>query len=137
MFGELNLDVCNIRVLIKCLSSKAKDCRSDLKVAIKKLKQPFLTERNAIRTYREYELLLSMEHDNVITIIDAWTTASSASDFKDIYFVMPFIGCDLKFLMDQCVYTNDHVKIIIYQLLRGLKYIHSRKVIHRVRNSEL
>ena len=28
-------------------------------------------------------------------------------------------------------FTDDIIKFIIYQLLRGIKYVHSAKIIHR------
>lgn len=104
-------------------------------MAIKKLNHPFLTKKDAKQAYREFELLVFMEHENVINIIDGWTTATSYYDLKDLYFVMPLIDYDMKTIIKQITLTDEHVKIIIYQLLRGLKYIHSIGVIHRVSRS--
>lgn len=53
-------------------------------------------------------------------------------DLGDIYLVFDFVDTDLQkiFKSDQYM-TAGHVKYIMYQLLLGLKFMHSANVIHR------
>jgi len=45
---------------------------------------------------------------------------------------MDFMETDLhKIIYSKNVLTDEHIQYFIYQTLRGLKYIHSAKVIHR------
>lgn len=50
------------------------------------------------------------------------------------YFVLNFVDYDLsKVIKRGKPFTEDHIKLLIYSLLRGLKFIHSAGVIHRVK----
>ncbi|KAM9704939.1 mitogen-activated protein kinase 12-like [Menidia menidia] len=44
---------------------------------------------------------------------------------------MPFMGTDLGKLMKVERLSEDRVQFLVYQMLRGLKYIHSAGIIHR------
>lgn len=46
----------------------------------------------------------------------------------------PLMGADLNNIVKTQKLTDDHVQFLIYQVLRGLKYIHSAGIIHRVRH---
>lgn len=48
------------------------------------------------------------------------------------YFLTELMDHDLAELIRSSIeFTDDIIKFIIYQLLRGIKYIHSAKIIHR------
>lgn len=42
------------------------------------------------------------------------------------------MGADLNNIVRTQRLTDDHVQFLVYQILRGLKYIHSAGIIHRV-----
>lgn len=42
------------------------------------------------------------------------------------------MGADLNNIIKTQRLSDDHVQFLIYQILRGLKYIHSAGIIHRV-----
>ncbi|XP_036441095.1 mitogen-activated protein kinase 12 [Colossoma macropomum] len=107
------------------------DRKTGLKVAIKKLHRPFQSELFAKRAYRELRLLKHMKHDNVIGLLDVFTADLSLDRFQDFYLVMPFMGTDLGKLMKTQKLTEDRIQYLVYQMLRGLKYIHSAGIIHR------
>jgi len=109
----------------------AKDTRDGNMVAVKKLSRPFQTVVHAKRTYREIKLLKHLKHENVIGLIDTFTTASSLSNFDDVYLVTPLMGADLNSVGKVQRLSDDHVQFLIYQVLRGLKYVHSAGIIHR------
>ncbi|XP_055328292.1 mitogen-activated protein kinase 14-like isoform X2 [Paramacrobiotus metropolitanus] len=101
------------------------------KVAIKKLARPFQTVIHAKRTYRELRLLQHMKHENVIGLLDVFTPQFSPQELKEVYFVTHLMGADLSSIVKTQILSDSHVQFLIYQILRGLKYIHSAGVIHR------
>uniref|UniRef100_A0A8C6TBZ3 mitogen-activated protein kinase n=1 Tax=Neogobius melanostomus TaxID=47308 RepID=A0A8C6TBZ3_9GOBI len=107
------------------------DRRAGAQVAIKKLHRPFQSKLFAKRAYRELRLLKHMKHENVIGLLDVFTAEIALDRFKDFYLVMPFMGTDLGKLMKMERLTEDRVQFLVYQMLRGLKYIHSAGIIHR------
>ncbi|MEQ2306477.1 Mitogen-activated protein kinase 14A [Ameca splendens] len=107
------------------------DEKTALKVAVKKLSRPFQSIIHAKRTYRELRLLKHMKHENVIGLLDVFTPAKSLEEFNDVYLVTHLMGADLNNIVKCQKLTDDHVQFLIYQILRGLKYIHSADIIHR------
>uniref|UniRef100_A0A8B9GQL4 mitogen-activated protein kinase n=1 Tax=Astyanax mexicanus TaxID=7994 RepID=A0A8B9GQL4_ASTMX len=112
--------------------SSAIDRKAGVRVAIKKLHRPFQSRLFAKRAYRELRLLKHMKHENVIGLLDVFTSEISLDRFQDFYLVMPFMGTDLGKLMKMERLCEDRVQFLVYQMLRGLKYIHSAGIIHRV-----
>ncbi|XP_075859515.1 mitogen-activated protein kinase 14 isoform X2 [Microcebus murinus] len=111
--------------------SAAFDTKTGLRVAVKKLSRPFQSIIHAKRTYRELRLLKHMKHENVIGLLDVFTPARSLEEFSDVYLVTHLMGADLNNIVKCQKLTDDHVQFLIYQILRGLKYIHSADIIHR------
>ncbi|CAL1606069.1 unnamed protein product [Knipowitschia caucasica] len=109
----------------------AYDVKTGLKVAVKKLSRPFQSIIHAKRTYRELRLLKHMKHENVIGLLDVFSPATSLKEFTDVYLVTHLMGADLNNIVKCQKLTDDHVQFLIYQILRGLKYIHSADIIHR------
>ncbi|XP_022609934.1 mitogen-activated protein kinase 12-like [Seriola dumerili] len=109
----------------------AVDSRTGGKVAIKKLYRPFQSELFAKRAYRELRLLKHMKHENVIGLLDVFTADLSLDRFHDFYLVMPFMGTDLGKLMKLQRLSEEKIQYLVYQMLKGLKYIHSAGIIHR------
>ncbi|KAH1172477.1 hypothetical protein KIL84_008095 [Mauremys mutica] len=107
------------------------DRKTGLRVAVKKLSRPFQSIIHAKRTYRELRLLKHMKHENVIGLLDVFTPAKSLEEFNDVYLVTHLMGADLNNIVKCQKLTDDHVQFLIYQILRGLKYIHSADIIHR------
>ncbi|XP_062316359.1 STKc_p38 domain-containing protein isoform X1 [Osmerus eperlanus] len=107
------------------------DQRSQEKVAIKKLYRPFQSLIHAKRAYRELRLLRHIQHDNVICLLDVFTPDCSLEKFQTFYMVMPFVAQDLGHIMKRRRLTDRVITYLFYQLLRGLKYIHSAGIIHR------
>uniref|UniRef100_A0A8C6LLG2 mitogen-activated protein kinase n=1 Tax=Nothobranchius furzeri TaxID=105023 RepID=A0A8C6LLG2_NOTFU len=109
----------------------AYDVKTGLRVAVKKLSRPFQSIIHAKRTYRELRLLKHMKHENVIGLLDVFTPGKSLTEFEDVYMVTHLMGADLNNIVKCQKLTDDHVQFLIYQILRGLKYIHSADIIHR------
>ncbi|RAK90018.1 MAP kinase SakA [Aspergillus costaricaensis CBS 115574] len=95
-------------------------------VAIKKMMKPFSNATLAKRTYREVKLLKHLRHENLIGLSDIFI-----SPLEDVYLVTDLLGTDLNRLLTSKPLDGKFVQYFTYQLLRGLKYIHSAGVIHR------
>ncbi|GMS96866.1 hypothetical protein PENTCL1PPCAC_19041, partial [Pristionchus entomophagus] len=108
-----------------------------LTVAVKKMHHPFGSVNTARRVFREIRLLQLMRHDNVIRALDLYSPDKDFASFGDMYVVTEYAGHSLYEVLKNQRENNvihlqlEHVKFILYQLLRGLKYIHSANVMHR------
>ncbi|KAL7060995.1 hypothetical protein AAHC03_09304 [Spirometra sp. Aus1] len=111
--------------------SSAKDKELNLEVAIKKLDRPFDNAEYAKRTYRELAILSHMDHENIICMIDAFSPQSTFDTFNEIYLVTPMLAADLRAIISSQGLTDEHICFLVYQMLRGLKYMHSAGIIHR------
>jgi len=109
----------------------AVDSKYGVKVAIKKLARPFQSAVHAKRTYRELRMLKHMNHENVIGLLDVFHPSTSLADFNQVYLVTHLMGADLNNIVRTQKLSDDHVQFLVYQILRGLKYIHSAGIIHR------
>ncbi|XP_030066018.1 mitogen-activated protein kinase 7 [Microcaecilia unicolor] len=111
-------------------SARRKD--TGQQVAIKKIPNAFDVVTNAKRTLRELKILKHFKHDNIIAIKDILKPTVPCSDFKSVYVVLDLMESDLhQIIHSSQLLTLEHVRYFLYQLLRGLKYIHSANVLHR------
>ncbi|XP_019177682.1 PREDICTED: mitogen-activated protein kinase homolog NTF6-like [Ipomoea nil] len=100
-------------------------------VAIKKIGNAFDNRIDAKRTLREIKLLSHMDHENIIKIKDI-IRPPERETFNDVYIVYELMDTDLhQIIRSSQTLTEDHCQYFLYQLLRGLKYIHSANVLHR------
>ncbi|KAK9277612.1 hypothetical protein L1049_007158 [Liquidambar formosana] len=100
-------------------------------VAIKKIGNAFDNRIDAKRTLREIKLLRHMDHENVIAIKDIIRPPKKET-FNDVYIVYELMDTDLhQIIRSNQPLTDDHCQYFLYQLLRGLKYVHSANVLHR------
>lgn len=100
-------------------------------VAIKKIANAFDNRIDAKRTLREIKLLCHMDHDNIIKIKDI-IIPPEKEKFNDVYIAYELMDTDLhQIIRSSQALTDDHCQYFLYQLMRGLKYIHSANVLHR------
>ncbi|XP_078508681.1 mitogen-activated protein kinase 7 isoform X1 [Lissotriton helveticus] len=112
--------------------SSARRRSTGQQVAIKKIPNAFDVVTNAKRTLRELKILKHFKHDNIIAIKDILKPSVPYADFKSVYVVLDLMESDLhQIIHSSQPLTLEHVRYFLYQLLRGLKYIHSANVIHR------
>ncbi|VAH89696.1 unnamed protein product [Triticum turgidum subsp. durum] len=100
-------------------------------VAIKKIANAFDNNMDAKRTLREIKLLRHLDHENIVGLRDVIPPAIPQS-FNDVYIATELMDTDLHHIIrSNQELSEEHCQYFLYQLLRGLKYIHSANVIHR------
>ncbi|KHJ43832.1 kinase domain protein [Trichuris suis] len=124
------------------------DPRSGKKVALKRMPNVFLNLASCKRVFREIRMLCSFKNDNVredlfhyfigachllpvLSCLDI-LHPPNARLFVEIYVLTELMQSDLhKIIVSPQPLTSDHVKVFIYQILRGVKYLHSANILHR------
>ena len=111
-------------------------------VAIKRILSPFHSIQHAKRSYREVRLLRIVNEDvdpdtndrlcvDMVKMLDAFSAEATLELFNSVYIVMEAIPQTLHTIIRGVALGDPQVAYITYQLLRGLKYLHSCGIIHR------
>lgn len=103
--------------------------RSNITGLLVALKETSLEHEEGVpcTAIREVSLLKGLKHANIVTLHDIVALP------KSITLIFEYVERDLKQYMDAC-HGNiciHNIKLFTYQLLRGLDFCHSRKVLHR------
>ena len=106
----------------------AVDNHTRRRVAIKKI-SPFLNGQSGSKALREIMILSRFKHDNIVNILDI-VAAPTQRAIQDIHIVLPLMDTDLRKLLKSRRISSEHIRCFLYQILRGLRYIHSANVIH-------
>ena len=110
----------------------AKDMLTGKAVAIKKISNTFAKLQDCKRTLREIKLLRHFRHENIIAILDIIPPRDKGPDWQDVYLVYELMDSDLgKIIRTPQPLSKKHIQYFLYQILRGLKYLHSANVFHR------
>jgi mitogen-activated protein kinase 1/3 len=100
-------------------------------VAIKRVERVFQSSLDAKRILREVRLHSRLKHENIANFLDVMT-AADPDRFEVVVVVMDLMDTDLhQILSSSQPLLVEHHRYFVYQLLRGLKYIHSANVLHR------
>lgn len=109
-------------------------------VAIKKLSNVFENPSKGKNVLKQISILSFLDHPNVIKLLDI--IIPEKEDYQDIYLVEEYYGSNLERLIDSNYYNykknESIIPWIIYQILMGLNYLHSCKIMHRdIRSSNI
>ncbi|CAK9436513.1 uncharacterized protein LODBEIA_P10710 [Lodderomyces beijingensis] len=103
-------------------------------VAIKKITNIFSKKILCKRALREIKLLQFFRgHKNITCLYDLDVIPNPLTgDFNEIYLYEELMECDMhQIIRSGQPLTDSHYQSFIYQILCGLKYIHSADVLHR------
>ncbi|CAM9497806.1 unnamed protein product [Lampetra planeri] len=121
----------------------AVDSDCDKRVAIKKL---VLSGPHSLKhALREIKIIRRLDHDNIVRVFEVLGPAgqrlplgqagigtSALAELECVYIVQDYLETDLARVLEQgSALSEEHARLFMYQLLRGLKYIHSANVLHR------
>nr|XP_042706609.1 mitogen-activated protein kinase 4 isoform X2 [Chrysemys picta bellii] len=112
----------------------AVDSKSCRKVAVKKI--TISDARSMKHAFREIKIIRRLDHDNVVKVYEVLGPKGADLQgeifkFNTVYIIQEYMETDLARLLEQGTLTEEHAKLFMYQLLRGLKYIHSANILHR------
>lgn len=100
-------------------------------VAIKRIHRVFGDLIDCKRILREIAILNRLSHDHVVDILDIIAPQDIAK-FDELYVVLEIADSDFRKLFRTPVYLTElHIRTLLYNLLVGLKYIHSCGIFHR------
>uniref|UniRef100_H2ZGZ8 cyclin-dependent kinase n=1 Tax=Ciona savignyi TaxID=51511 RepID=H2ZGZ8_CIOSA len=106
---------------------KALDKVTGRTVALKKIRLDTETEGVPSTAIREISLLKELDHTNIVRLMDVIHSE------KKLYLVFEYLNQDLKKYMDSKPngLPMPLAKSYLYQLLQGIAYCHSHRVLHR------
>ncbi|CAL0306103.1 unnamed protein product [Lupinus luteus] len=107
---------------------KARDRITNATFALKKIRLEQEDEGVPSTAIREISLLKEMQHRNIVRLQDV------VHSERRLYLVFEYLDLDLKKHMDSSPdFAKDHqqVKMFLYQILCGIAYCHSHRVLHR------
>eukprot|EP00966_Prymnesium_polylepis_P306988 7094165-Prymnesium_polylepis.1 len=110
---------------------KATDRVTGNQVAIKRISNIFFDVGECVKVLREVRLLQHFCHENILGLHDLVLRGSSG-EAEDIYLVTALMDIDLHYVIhSRQTLHRDHIQYFVYQILRGLRAIHSAGVLHR------
>jgi calcium-dependent protein kinase len=108
---------------------KAKSLKSEVTEvrAIKKLKKKMMPSDEQQNFMAEMELLKKLDHPNIIKLYEIF-------HYDHFYYVvMEYCrgGTIIDFLSRAGKYSEEIIKLIMYQILSAVRYMHEQKIVHR------
>ena len=101
------------------------------KVAIKKIERAFEHKLFTKRTLRELKTLRLLSHENIVKLVTI-QKPEDPGKFEEIYAVFETMETDLGSIVKSSQELSiAHVQFFLYQILRGMKYVHSAGILHR------
>ena len=109
----------------------AKHKPSGMLVAVKKIDFVFADLKDCRRILREIQMLRCLNHPNIVKIIDIMHP-KDIEHYNELYIVLEYFPSDLlKFINSKETLTSTIIKKIMYNILQGVKYLHTAYVVHR------
>lgn len=108
---------------------RARDSKTKEIVALKKMRMEKEKDGLPISALREMNILLSLRHENIVEVREI----AVGKSLDSIFMVMSYCEQDLASLLDNMStpFTESQVKCIMLQLFKGIKFLHSKYIVHR------
>ena len=103
-------------------------------VALKKIKMEDSKEGFPITALREIMIMKKCKHENLLQILEIVTSKSLVKNLKkqNVFLVFEYMEHDLSGLsLAKYSFELPQIKYIMYQLLKGVQYLHKNNIIHR------
>ena len=118
-------------IVCSCKDTSKDPSDENYKVAIKKIPNAFEDLIDAKRILREIKILKFFNHENIVSLLDI-PRPPSKTGYDDIYFLTDLMGTDLhRVIYSKQELTDEYIQFFIYQIVRGVLYMHSANVVHR------
>ena len=114
--------------------SKARSKRTGAVVALKKILMHNEKDGFPITALREIKLLKQLDHANILKLEEMAVERSKDPKKKpSMFMVTPYMDHDLSGLLENpsVHFTEPQIKCYMIQLLKGCKYLHENKILHR------
>uniref|UniRef100_A0AAV1TN35 non-specific serine/threonine protein kinase n=1 Tax=Peronospora matthiolae TaxID=2874970 RepID=A0AAV1TN35_9STRA len=100
-------------------------------VAIKKIQNVFSDPIDAKRILRELCIVRQLRHPNIVQIREI-IVPLDLDRFQDLFVVFEYLPSDLEKLLHSPQFlTAEHLRWLLLDLLKALKYMHSAEIVHR------
>ncbi len=110
----------------------ATDTLTGEQVAVKRIMRVLDSPGMATRILRELKFLRFLNaHENIVTVRDV-LLPGERDRFNDVFVVFERMPTDLgRLLRSRTKLTEEHHRFMMFQLLRGIHFLHSARVFHR------
>lgn len=109
------------------------DLKTGNVVALKRINTEQEENGFPITAIREVKILKALNHKNVVSLKEIVTSKDSGEIPKNVFMVFEYLEYDLTGILEtpEIKLTQHHIKSWSYQLLTGVHYMHTNKIIHR------
>lgn len=108
------------------------DKKTEQQVAVKRIQCVLESGGMATRILRELKFLRLLNcHENIVSVKDV-LIPSHRDKFNDVFVVMELMPTDLgRLLRSKTNLLEPHIRFFMFQLLRGVNFLHAAHVFHR------
>lgn len=102
-------------------------------VALKRINTEQEENGFPITAIREVKILKALKHPNIVKLREIVTSKEQGEIPKNVFMVFEYLEFDLTGILEtpEIRLSQDHIKSWTQQLLSGVHYMHTNKVIHR------